>query len=174
MDGGRIEQLGDPTTLYELPTTTFAANFLGQSNLLPATVVGRDGEDLVVDVHGARMAVPAARTPVSNGAMWLGIRPEKLRVLLADESVLNRNTLSGTVTDASFIGVSTHYLVRLPWGQEITVVQQNDGTPPLRPGEAVSVAWDRVHGFGLDASQDAHAGEQYVAGDDAALAESYP
>ena len=174
MDGGRIEQLGDPTTLYELPTTTFAANFLGQSNLLPATVVGRDNDDLVVDVHGTRLAIRASRTPVTSGAMWLGIRPEKLRVLVVGEPVVGRNTLSGTVTDASFIGVSTHYLVRLPWGQDVTVVQQNDGTPPLRPGEQVTVAWESIHGFGLDASQDAHAGEQYVAGDDAELAESYP
>src|SRR5690606_5302160 len=52
MDGGRIEQLGDPTTLYEHPATTFAANFLGQSNLLAATVVGRNGDDLLIDVHG--------------------------------------------------------------------------------------------------------------------------
>ena len=34
-----------------------------------------------------------------------------------------------SVTDASFIGVATQYLVRMPWGQELTVVQQNDGTP---------------------------------------------
>ena len=34
MNAGRIEQLGDPATLYERPASTFVANFLGQSNLL--------------------------------------------------------------------------------------------------------------------------------------------
>ena len=34
MNQGRIEQLGDPATLYESPVTTFVANFLGQSNLV--------------------------------------------------------------------------------------------------------------------------------------------
>ncbi len=61
MNAGRIEQLGDPTTLYENPRTTFVANFLGQSNLVAATLVGRDGEHLVVEAHGQRLALPAAR-----------------------------------------------------------------------------------------------------------------
>ena len=41
MNAGRIEQLGDPATLYELPRSTFVANFLGQSNLVRGTVVVR-------------------------------------------------------------------------------------------------------------------------------------
>jgi spermidine/putrescine transport system ATP-binding protein len=64
------------------------------------------------------------------------------------------------VTDASFTGVATNYLVKLPWGQELTVVQQNDGTPPLRPGAPVTVTWLPAHGFGLDADQNSRAGEE--------------
>jgi spermidine/putrescine transport system ATP-binding protein len=75
------------------------------------------------------------------------------------------NRLTGIVTDASFIGVATYYLVRLPWGQELTVVQQNDGTPPLPPGEPVTVTWMPEHGFGLDAAQDGHAGAEDTDGD---------
>ena len=40
MNAGRLEQLGDPATLYEMPRSTFVANFLGQSNLLRAQVLG--------------------------------------------------------------------------------------------------------------------------------------
>src|SRR5689334_9712104 len=40
MNAGHLEQLGDPATLYENPKSTFVANFLGQSNLLRATVAG--------------------------------------------------------------------------------------------------------------------------------------
>ena len=42
MNGGRIEQLGPPTELYERPATAFVAGFLGASNLLPGTVEGAD------------------------------------------------------------------------------------------------------------------------------------
>jgi spermidine/putrescine transport system ATP-binding protein len=157
MNGGRIEQMGSPTELYEMPRTTFTANFLGQSNLLEATVTGTSGDDLQLDVHGSRIALPRSRSTVADGRVWLGVRPEKLRVAAPDGA---GNRLTGIVTDASFIGVATYYLVRLPWGQELTVVQQNDGTPPLPPGEPVTVAWSPQHGFGLDAAMDERAGAE--------------
>jgi spermidine/putrescine transport system ATP-binding protein len=157
MNGGRIEQMGSPTELYEMPRTTFTANFLGQSNLIEATVAGTSGDDLLLDVHGERVALPRSRSTSSEGRLWLGVRPEKLRVATAEVS---GNRLTGIVTDASFIGVATYYLVRMPWGQELTVVQQNDGTPPLPPGEPVTVTWVPRYGFGLDAAQDGHAGAE--------------
>ena len=159
MNAGVIEQLGDPAELYERPRTTFVANFLGQSNLLPGTVTGADGEHLVVEVRGQKMRVPRSRCASHDGAVWFGVRPEKLRILSGESRLQGDNQLSGTVTDASFTGVSTQYLVQLGWDQEITVVQQNDGTPPLRPGQQVTVQWAPEHGFALDAQQDAHAGE---------------
>jgi spermidine/putrescine transport system ATP-binding protein len=159
MNGGRIEQMGSPTELYEMPRTTFTANFLGQSNLIEATVSGTHGDDLLIDVHGSRIALPRARSTCVEGRVWLGVRPEKLRVAATDVA---GNRLTGIVTDASFIGVATYYLVRMPWGQELTVVQQNDGTPPLPPGEPVTVTWLPDHGFGLDAAQDEHAGAEAI------------
>ena len=158
MNGGRIEQMGSPTELYEMPRTTFTANFLGQSNLIDATVAGTSGDDLLLDVRGNRVALPRGRSTCTEGRLWLGVRPEKLRVASDDSG----NRLTGIVTDASFIGVATYYLVRLPWGQELTVVQQNDGTPPLPPGEPVTVSWLPGHGFGLDHAQDEHAGADEV------------
>jgi spermidine/putrescine transport system ATP-binding protein len=159
MNGGVIEQLGDPADLYERPHTTFVANFLGQSNLLPGRVTGADGEHVVVDVRGQKMRVLASRCASGEGSVWFGVRPEKLRIVSGESGGRGDNELSGTVTDASFTGVSTQYLVQLGWDQEITVVQQNDGTPPLRAGERVTVQWAPEHGFALDAQQDAHAGE---------------
>jgi spermidine/putrescine transport system ATP-binding protein len=159
MNGGRIEQMGSPTELYERPRTTFAANFLGQSNLIQATVTGTAGDDLLIDVHGQRVTLPRQRSTVTDGRLWLGVRPEKLRVAGPEDA---GNRLTGIVTDASFIGVATYYLVRMPWGQELTVVQQNDGTPPLPPGEPLTVTWLPDHGFGLDATQDEHAGAEAI------------
>ena len=43
MNRGRYEQLGDPETLYERPTTRFVAGFLGISNLLGGHLRGRPG-----------------------------------------------------------------------------------------------------------------------------------
>src|SRR5262245_61458872 len=54
MNSGRIEQLGAPSDMYEFPATPYVANFLGQSNMLSATVGGRSGDDLSLDVFGHR------------------------------------------------------------------------------------------------------------------------
>ena len=64
MNKGLIEQMGHPEDLYENPKTTFVANFLGQSNLIAADVVGSDGDYLVVDIHGTKIAADKARASV--------------------------------------------------------------------------------------------------------------
>ena len=167
MNAGRLEQVGDPATLYERPASTFVANFLGQSNLLQADVVGTPGALADLDVHGVKLRLPADRLVQGVSTMWLGVRPEKLRLVDGGrpEGMDGLNSLSGTVTDASFTGLATNYLVRMPWGQEIAVVQQNDGMPRATVGAPVTLAWAPEHGFALDSRQDAHAGAQDQADD---------
>jgi spermidine/putrescine transport system ATP-binding protein len=159
MNGGRLQQVGDPASLYENPRSTFVANFLGQSNLLPATVLRVDVGTAELEVRGVKLLIPAALLPEGEKQVWLGVRPEKLR--LVDGPKEGLNTLPGEVTDASFTGVATHYLVRMPWGQELTAVQQNDGMPRALTGATVTLGWAPDHGFALDASQDAHAGQDF-------------
>jgi spermidine/putrescine transport system ATP-binding protein len=160
MNAGRMEQLGDPATLYEKPRSTFVANFLGQSNLLRASVVGGGATAGTVRVrsHEAELEVARAHLPDGQGDVWLGVRPEKLR--LGESGGPNR--LRGVVRDVSFTGVATQYSVQMPWGQELTVVQQNDGTSRATLGENVTISWAAEHGFALDASQDAEAGAELV------------
>lgn len=161
MHDGRIQQLGGPADLYESPVTTFVANFLGQSNLVRATVTARHADVLDVAAQGHRFTLPANRCFTQSDDIWFGVRPEKLSLVEPPQ-----DGLRGVVTDTAFIGISTHYLVRLPWGQEITVMRQNDGAEILKPGQDVGLTWDPQYAFGLDASQDAHAGEDL--GDDEA------
>lgn len=156
MNQGVVEQIGDPATLYEQPRSTFVANFLGQSNLLRAKVVpGSPREGIaMVRSHDADLEVAVDHLPQGASDVWLGVRPEKLR--LGEGGGPNR--LRGTVRDVSFTGVAIQYIVRMPWGRELTVVQQNDGSARATLGEDVTVSWAAEHGFALDASQDADAG----------------
>ena len=77
-----------------------------------------------------------------------------------DSEVAPVNVLpGGTVTDVSFIGVSTQYLVRMPWDQEVAVFEQNTGTHGVfKPGDPVNLNWRPEYTFLLDAKQDATAG----------------
>ncbi|MBN9104372.1 MAG: ABC transporter ATP-binding protein [Propionibacteriaceae bacterium] len=147
MNAGHLEQVGAPADLYDHPATTFVANFLGQSNLLPLELTGADGAVATGTSHGVSLTVDATQLPTDRSAgIQLGIRPEKLR-LLADADGRAANRLQGTVTDASFTGVATTYLVAMPWGQELTVTQPNDGSDRARPGDPVTLGWDPHQAF---------------------------
>ncbi|MFL6135643.1 MAG: ABC transporter ATP-binding protein [Nocardioidaceae bacterium] len=166
MNAGVIEQMGRPDELYDAPATTFVSNFLGQSNLVKAEVVARDGDDILVDVHGSKVAAPRSRARRTDGTVWVGVRPEKVFLSRAgSESGHGSNQLGGgTVSDVSFIGVSTQYLVRMPWGQELTVFEQNSGArDAFRVGDPVDLHWTSTYTFLLDADQDAHAGDESYA-----------
>ena len=160
MNGGVIEQLGTPAELYDLPATTFVANFLGQSNLIGGSVAGRSGDTLQIDLHGSRHTVPVERARATEGDVWVGIRPEKVFLAPAGTETDAANTLrGGVVSDVSYIGVSTQYLVRMPWGQELTVFEQNTGArEALAVGGSVDLHWQPSHTFVLDAGQVALAG----------------
>jgi len=176
MNGGRLEQVADPATLYERPASTFVANFLGQSNLLKATVKSRTSTTAELDVHGVSLRLPVDRLKAETTELWLGVRPEKLRLVAPSDGAgavadqhLEHNRLTGVVTDASFTGLATNYLVHMPWGQELMVVQQNDGTRSAARGDQVTLGWAPEHGFALNAKQDAHAGSQDQADDSGAV-----
>ncbi|MED7953632.1 ABC transporter ATP-binding protein [Streptomyces sp. BE303] len=160
MNGGRVEQLGAPAELYENPATTFVANFLGQSNLLPADVTGSAGEDLLLTAAGTRLTVPRARCAAEAKRVHLGVRPEKITIEHGSAEVADgRNRLVGTVVDSSFIGVSTQYLVRTDGGQEVTVFEQNmERDARIVPGAPVVLHWNPAHSFALDAAQAIDAG----------------
>ena len=80
MNAGRVEQLGPPAELYDLPATPFVATFLGQSNLLAGEITGRCADEITVAAHGARLTVPAARSRAAGDTTYLGVRPEKLHL----------------------------------------------------------------------------------------------
>ncbi len=166
MNAGRIEQMGAPMELYENPVTTFVANFLGQSNLIKGQITGKSGGDALLEVQGQRMAMPTARVHSERDEVWVGVRPEKMQISRTGTPTDGENAVTGVVTDASYIGVSTQYLVDLPWGQEVGVFSQNLSTEgPLSAGDQVVLHWNPAHTFALDAAQDADAGSEKIEGD---------
>ena len=161
MNAGRIEQMGAPADLYELPRTAFVANFLGQSNLLRGRVVDSGASTLGVEVGGRRLRVPTSRAVSTTGEVLVGVRPEKLHLAREGEEVPDDANLvgPGRITDVSFSGVSTQYQVDVPGLGTLGVFVQNIfGGKGAAPGEQVHLAWAVRHTFGLDGDQDVSAG----------------
>ncbi|MFF0106474.1 ABC transporter ATP-binding protein [Streptomyces hirsutus] len=169
MNGGRVEQLGPPSELYENPRTTFVANFLGTSNFIEADVDTRAGDDIVLKAGGGKLVLPSARNSgptAAGGKVLLGVRPEKISLVPADDAGRipeGRNRITGRISDSSYLGVSTQFVVDSPVCTAFEVYVQNiDRDHRLAPGAEVVLHWDPAHTFGLDAAQDADAGVETV------------
>ena len=168
MRAGKIEQLGTAEELYERPATAFVAGFLGVSNLLDGRVVGRDNGLVEVELDaGGRVHVPAAGLNGATGVQ-VGVRPEKLRLeKTADDATLpssgDTNQLIGRVSDASYVGVSTQYVVKLDAGKEVVVYAQNlevAGVAQLHAeGQRVRLSWQPKHTFVIAAEPTAERSE---------------
>jgi len=152
MNKGRIEQMGAPEELYELPKTVFVANFLGQSNLFAAEVIDSESGFIGVSVNGAKLIVPTSRAARTVGEITIGVRPEKLKLHRNQpEASSNVNVMGpGRVTDVSFSGVSTQYTVMSPDFGTLSVFEQNvEAGPTAGVGDEVWVSWNVEHTFGL-------------------------
>jgi spermidine/putrescine transport system ATP-binding protein len=155
MRAGKIEQLGDPESLYERPTTAFVAGFLGVSNLLEGEVKGHEGGMVaIVLTDGTLIRAPAPEGGAALHEVRLGVRPEKLRVVPATDGAgmdASVNAMEGTVLDSSYIGVSTQYLVETRDGHKMTAYAQNLETAgaaeALADGEKVRLTWQPRHTF---------------------------
>jgi spermidine/putrescine transport system ATP-binding protein len=102
MNDGRIEQIGPPEEIYREPASEFVADFIGDTNLLSARAVDRNGTT-VAEVGGAEgFDVPAEGR---SGEVTVSVRPEDFTV--ADGEGL----LDGTVVERYFQGDQTNYVV---------------------------------------------------------------
>ncbi len=121
MQAGRVVQMGGPGELYRKPGSKFVAEFLGETNFLHGTITeSRDGGVVVstpagtlFSAHAAPTAGGASGASSSNGSrdVLVSLRPEALRPVGAGDSA--RNTLSGRITDTTYLGELAQHLVEL-------------------------------------------------------------
>ncbi len=158
MRAGKIEQLGSAEELYERPATDFVSGFLGVSNLLPGTVKSASGDVLNVELDDGRTvrATVSGATPSTGAHVRVGVRPEKLKLsALADgdaaDASSDTNSIEGSIIDASYVGVSTQYIVRLADGKDVIVYHQNLDTSGVgerhSDGQRVRLTWLPKHTF---------------------------
>lgn len=128
MKMGIVQQIGTPKELYQRPENQFVAGFIGRSNFLNANLSMIDGIPMVVFPDGYKLAMPHVhKTYRFNAPVRMAIRPEEFRVQTDIEY-----GLGGTVEDSIFLGLNTHYTVRLESGERVDIIQEStiDSTIP--------------------------------------------
>ncbi len=123
MSDGRIEQIGTPFDVYNFPTTRFVASFVGQLNVLQATVIDAGAGRLSVGGQEIRIARPVEASAGSTIAMAL--RPEMVSL---GEGVEGSNRVRGTVADVSFLGSIVRLKIRLADGVVVILDVFNEPT----------------------------------------------
>jgi iron(III) transport system ATP-binding protein len=149
MNAGKVVQVGTPAELYRRPNTSFVADFIGQTNLVPGKVASRSGNMLDVATAagtiralagdegaggaGAGAVAGASKStqvpvqvPVPDSVI-LSIRPEQIRPTRSTVSPPHgRNRLEGEVIETTFFGETSEHVVRIG-GQRLRFIR----TPPM-------------------------------------------
>jgi putative spermidine/putrescine transport system ATP-binding protein len=142
MHKGNVVRVGLPREIYSAPGNRFVHEFLGESNLVPGTIVDRAGDLLCVEI------APHVRLHATfDGGTWqpgqrctVSVRPED--ILLGSEvqarGVEQADVLQGTIVSSIFRGATVRYNIALT--PQITLVaetqskfQHGDGLDTGRP-----------------------------------------
>ncbi|MBN8478076.1 MAG: ABC transporter ATP-binding protein [Burkholderiales bacterium] len=146
MNHGVMEQIGTAEDIYKRPRTRFVADFIGQINLLDATVVDAQRGHTDLDIDGRRVRAQGCEGPAS-GKVTLAIRPQHL-ALVARGGAANGNRFDGKVAGTTFSGNLVHVEVLLDGGQKTTVEARPEDAPAA-PGDSVAVEWKPETGIVL-------------------------
>lgn len=139
MDEGMIQQIDTPVGIYNEPVNTFVADFIGESNILYGKMV----RDYLVCFSGREFeCVDRGYNEGEN--IVVVIRPEDIKLVVPSE-----NTINGTVTSLTFMGV--HYEIRIQGEDGHEWLVQN--TEPAQVGSRVGITLDPDDIHIMDRSQ---------------------
>jgi spermidine/putrescine transport system ATP-binding protein len=120
MSSGKILQVGSPWDIYDRPAERFVADFIGDSNFLPASVGAvENGVARVTLQSGAEISATVAEGYQPKAEATVAVRPEHAT------AVKTGGQLPGAVENVVYLGTDTHIHIKLDGGGNFTVRQQN-------------------------------------------------
>ena len=94
MNKGIIEQEGSPYDLYSNPQTSFAANFIGTTNLLEANKISNNQ----VEIYGS---ILECKETINENSVTITIRPEDIKI---NPDSSEKNIFQGVIKELEFLG----------------------------------------------------------------------
>ena len=139
MDRGCLMQVGSPAEIYERPDSRWVADFIGNVNLFEGRV-GDDGASVVATPLG-RLQVAAKIGAAPGTAIWLAVRPEKMRMTRDDPAAAGQadpvNGVAATIVNIGYLGDLSIYKLRSDAGVPLQATIANTG----RHGET-AIGWN--------------------------------
>ncbi|KQM35569.1 ABC transporter ATP-binding protein [Agrobacterium cavarae] len=146
LNGGRVEQVGEPLELYENPANLFVARFIGSPamNIIAGTVKAT-GEITTLDLAGGKTLAVHIPTPSGEEgkAASFGVRPEDLFIANGDDYLFE-----GKVSIVEALGEVTLLYLEAPAGEEPVIVKI-PGIAPVKKGQTLrfSAPPEKLHLF---------------------------
>lgn len=142
MSAGQVQQIGAAKDIYEAPNNRFVADFIGETNLLEAEILGINGTLAYCRIAGGaslQCRVNGNAGSISRG--HISIRPERLSFTSEND---NDEAIKCVVTDLVYLGTDTHYVVEIDDGSQLTVRVQNahEAAVPFVPGDKAALRVD--------------------------------
>ncbi|MEM7505389.1 MAG: ABC transporter ATP-binding protein [Pseudomonadota bacterium] len=147
---GVIQQLADPSTLYERPENAFVAQFIGENNQLGGKVASLNGNEARIALDGGgEVDALAVNCGGEGGRTMLSIRPE--RVVIGDASA--PNALEGKVVELIYLGDHIRCRMQVAGNDEFIVkVPNSHEHAALNVGEVTPIGWVTEDCRALDAA----------------------
>ena len=130
-NAGVIQQIGTPHELYQRPQNTFVAFFIGRSNLFDGKLVHEGKDAVVVFDNGYRQKMDNV-IPCEDQPIKISVRPEEF---VKCES----GGIDGVVEQVTFLGESTHFLVRTGHGERAEVTEESQVGRSMAKGDKISL-----------------------------------
>lgn len=141
MSAGEVQQVGTPAQIYEAPANRFIADFIGETNLLEASVLTAGEDSAQVQLKTGEIVSAAISQSVAVGMSGVvSLRPERLRLQSMTQGQSGSNCLTGTLGDAVYLGTDHQYRVQLTDGSLLIVRAQNSQGETVMPGMGDAVA----------------------------------
>ncbi len=113
LNSGRIAQCGSPEDVYRRPQSAFVAEFMGETNILSAEVLGKEGALWVLGTAAGMLhAAPPSGggwEPAVGNSCLVSVRPEAWQLSAQCAGI---NCISGQVTERIYLGEIAQYFVQ--------------------------------------------------------------
>ena len=151
MKDGFIQHVGTPKDLYQRPANLFVSTFIGRTNLLNGEVVMKDDKAVLVLPGKYEFVLDSIKEDEKkNQKVITSIRPEEFVV-----SETDTNGIPAKIEDSIFLGLNTHYFVRLETGEEVEIIQESkiDSIIPKGSSVYLGVKTEKINVFNEDGSR---------------------
>lgn len=128
-----IAQEGTPRELYEAPIDRFVADFIGEANLIPCTIVAVKNEQAQISIGEYSYNLPARG--LGKGKATVAVRPSRVRLL----KTLGKDALPVKVTKSTYVGGHMEYMVEAAFGTLFAIVDNVES--PFEVGQKVGMAF---------------------------------